>query len=165
MYIPAVSWRDEVVLRANWVRNTDCMSQNWRKKLQTTTQAYLQVWKTFVWTLFVCLHLHFILCNWHCLELQLFEPTLCKLFKLNIKNNYWTDCFFRYHTILFLIYVLVFSSSLSIHLHVCTLFAPLCLYMESPHSPLCILRFQFFCHWSHHILCSCYFILQFDLVF
>lgn len=139
------------------------MSQNWRKKLQTTTQAYLQVWKTFVWTLFVCLHLHFILCNWHCLELQLFEPTLCKLFKLNIKNNYWTDCFFRYHTILFLIYVLVFSSSLSIHLHVCTLFAPLCLYMESPHSPLCILRF--FCHWSHHILCSCYFILQFDLVF
>ncbi|CAB4006797.1 Hypothetical predicted protein, partial [Paramuricea clavata] len=29
--------------------------------------------------------------------LQLFEPTLCKLFKLNIKNNYWTDCFFSTH--------------------------------------------------------------------
>lgn len=113
MYIPAVSWRDEVVLRANWVRNTDCMSQNWRKKLQTTTQAYLQVWKTFVWTLFVCLHLHFILCNWHCLELQLFEPTLCKLFKLNIKNNYWTDCFFRYHILFYFLYMYLFSHLLS----------------------------------------------------
>ncbi|XP_028401360.1 gamma-secretase-activating protein-like [Dendronephthya gigantea] len=30
-------------------------------------------------------------------ELQLFEPRLCKLFKLNIKNNYWTDCFLSTH--------------------------------------------------------------------